>query len=116
MSQFFFLFLGDRKGLVMLLCFQFLTCDVSLWQCLTSVNVQKGDICDGIDMDNVALSFDNSEDLLSYAQQRHPKCNLDSVSLDSLLMERNQSFGESNIHLMENALEVIIDYNFLLLA
>ena len=80
---------------------------------MTSLDVHSGDICDGIDMDNVALSFDNSEDLSSYApQQSYPKYNLDSIGLDGLLMERHRSFRESNVPVMESTLEVIIHYNF----
>ncbi|KAJ8449191.1 hypothetical protein Cgig2_027193 [Carnegiea gigantea] len=74
--------------------------------CLTSLDVHTGDICDGIDMDNVAFSFDNSEDLLSYTpQQSYPKYNLDSIGLDSLLMERHRSFHKSNVPVMESTLE-----------
>ncbi|KAK9284884.1 hypothetical protein L1049_024065 [Liquidambar formosana] len=63
---------------------------------------ESDDLCGGLDVDDVVLNFENSDEILG--SRGHPRCLFEDVGMDCLLMEKNLSVTESNGP-MENALE-----------
>ncbi|KAJ4977205.1 hypothetical protein NE237_002311 [Protea cynaroides] len=54
-----------------------------------------GDLCDGFNMDDIGLNFENSEEIFGCSQS-HPNIVLDDVPLDCLFMDKNFSVTDSN--------------------
>ncbi|GAB4859472.1 hypothetical protein Ancab_010939 [Ancistrocladus abbreviatus] len=63
---------------------------------LKGVEVQESDdLCEGLNMDDIALNFQGSEEILRYAQDQ-PRYQPENVELDCLLMDKNLSVTKSN--------------------
>ncbi|XP_042483186.1 zinc finger protein CONSTANS-LIKE 12 isoform X2 [Macadamia integrifolia] len=54
-----------------------------------------GDLCDGFNMDDIGLNFENSDEIFGCSQS-HPNIVLDDVPIDSLFMDKNFSVADSN--------------------
>ncbi|KAJ9686740.1 hypothetical protein PVL29_015540 [Vitis rotundifolia] len=64
---------------------------------------EGGDLCQGINMDDVAVNFENSDEMIG-SSQGHSTCRYDNAGMDSRLMDKNLSVTESDAPI-ENALE-----------
>ncbi|KAJ9176944.1 hypothetical protein P3X46_012203 [Hevea brasiliensis] len=63
------------------------------------------DLCEGINMDYVALNFENGDEIFG-CSQGHTRYQPRDVGKDCILMEKNLSVTESNNGPVENAIEV----------
>ncbi|KAK3008101.1 hypothetical protein RJ639_014363 [Escallonia herrerae] len=61
------------------------------------------DLCEGIDIDDISLTFQSDYDIFG-CSQGHPRYQSEDAGMDCLVMEKNFSVTESNSHI-ENALE-----------